>query len=414
MPQIRPFKGIRPDSSKVQQSILPSSIVFDETQHLFKNEDNPYSYTRLLSALAPVEGLEMEKLLQQSKQQFEDFLGANVFVQDSEPCLYLYQIDHQSTTQQGIICTVDVMDYANNTIKKHENTRKNREIQLQKFLSTIGINTTPVILTYKSQHNIDTLVYNISQKQATFDVKNHENNRFQLWKIEDTSTIENLQEAFEQINHFYIADGHHRAKIALNCFDELADKTDAANTDFKDFMVVLFPDNQLKIHPFYRLIKKDETFDLNKILDHLKQNYLLKPCSLEQMYYQYLEKNCFLICLNDKTYLLKPKQKPVFDTVIDRLDVSILQNTILEPVFGIANPSTDQRIAFGSHNIALADFKALLNQKDTLMIFLSRAPSVEDVFAIADNKQTMPPKSTSFEPKMLSGLVMHQVKNTRP
>ena len=400
MPQVLPFQAFLPAPEFAPQVILPEHVRFNAQKQAIELGNNPFSFGKILSAANPEKSQEPQSVLQ-CKRIFDQFLAEGIYSKQAQNAYYIYQTQSQNHTQTGIVGCVQTADYNQNTIKKHENTRTERRKQLSGFLGNLGINTTPVMLSYFKNRAIDDAVFTATQATPTFSLQHQTGIQIKLWVVADAAIVATIGRAFAAMPCLYIADGHHRAAV----FSDL---------DAPQFSVLLVPHNQLAIHPFYRLIKNYEGFDLEEIMQKIELNYHVKKCNLNQMYHQYLPNGNFLLCTRQETYQLKPKNTARTNpdspsSALDNLDVSLLQNHILSPCLGITNPSTDPRLGFGSRNIVLPEFKHLLSRTDTACVFLCKAPSIEAVFGIADLGGIMPPKSTSFEPKVLSGLVLQQI-----
>lgn len=365
--------------------------------------------------------------LEMAKNRFANALKEQKFIQDKKPMLYIYQGEYKGNIMTGIVACVSAEDYDLGLIKKHENTLEAREKQLGDYLEALKINTTPVLITYPENQIVEQIIKSKTEKKESFGnssgfrIRGSEANyslqingflKLKFWLIENNSEINELINIFKNISTFYIADGHHRAKVASNVSKKLKGKNPDDESQF--FSALLVSDSQLSqsIFPFYRRIIKSENIVLEKAIDRIKTNYDFKKCNLQERFNQIksLGNKTFILCLNEKEcYELKPKKAMNYEGELDNLAVSILQNTILEPAFNIKNPSKDKRIDFASMNISYENFLEILNQDETLAMFLTRAPSIQSILKIADNNQIMPPKSTSFEPKVTSGLILHSI-----
>ncbi|MFN3529997.1 MAG: DUF1015 family protein [Bacteroidia bacterium] len=403
MPAFKPFKGIIPNPDFAADVILPANKCWNRDSFTVVQGHNPYSFQHILEAANP--DLELSSLKQAcalSAKLFSEALDKGVYIHDNQPAYYLYHTRYKGIEQTGIIGLCEAGDIAANKIRKHENTRNDRVEQLYTFLEATGLFTTPVFLTYHPIREIESLIHRIKLLQPIFNVHSGKATDHSIWKITSPDDLAIIEKSMGQIDSFYIADGHHRAAIA--------EKLVQQDSRGGDMLSILIAANNLTIYPFYRQILNDEgPIDLWELLDKLKANYQLKPCSLDQMYYQYLPSQHFLLCTAQASWLLIPKNPGLSSDVLADLDVSILQNEILSPLLHITDPKADPRIQFGPMSIKLEEFKALLHKPETAMVFICRAPLAEVIFKVADQGKVMPPKSTSFEPKILSGLVLHHV-----
>ena len=405
MPSLKPFKALRPSPEIAQQVILDKNSWFEAEVQEFLLRKNPFSFLHILSPAQPnMEPVEKLKGLELSKKRMEQLIEQSQYFKEEIPALYVYQTNFKENVQTGIIGCVNAQEYNNNLIKKHENTRVDREKELGSVLASLRLNTTPVQLTYKQNPVIEQLVFNTTKTEPLYELNHETGLGISIWSIVETYDLKLLQDEFAKTNAFYIADGHHRAKIAANFAAE-----NAHNAESQWFTAILIPFNQLFIYPFYRRIKKEKNIHLPSVLKMMKSHFTIKPTNLDYAFYQYQQEQSFLLCTKDETWEITPKEKFQYNSVLDNLDVSILQNQILEPYFNVEKPTSDPNISFGSRNISISEFKELLNNAQTECIFLVRAPSVDQVIEIADRGEIMPPKSTSFEPKIISGLVLHEI-----
>lgn len=403
MPTFLPFKALLPHPDFVQHTILETDLIFDSESQRIERGFNPYSFWPVLRPVGyrPEQVDEFETALEASHKRLQQLMGDGIFQMDEEECFYVYQVDTGILEQTGLVGLVSVQDLQDLKIKKHEKTREDREIQLSRFLEEIGINTTPVNLTYHHQHEIDLLLSEIVKDAPPYlEAVGSQNYRYKIWRVNQSDWVDQIMQTFQRCSSFYIADGHHRAACASHSFFE------KKSSALEYFTATLISSAQLNIHPFYRLIKNHDSFNREEFLDQLKKEFVVKEVLLDQWYFQFLSSYHFLVCFSDKTYLIVPKEHWEFESVLDRLDVSVLQTKIIAPLLGIQEITKDPRIAFGTKSLPLKKFKALLTEPETNCILLSRAPEIDHIFEVSDLGQVMPPKSTSFEPKILSGLVM--------
>lgn len=400
MPKIRAFRGIRPHRDYASFVILDRDHLPPMSGPQIKKGPNPFSFLHVLAPANPEGGGDN----QAAKAKFDSFMEEGIFIQDNQPSLYIYEAIQRDFSQKGVIGVASVGDYKSGKIKKHEHTRAERELQLAQFLMDIELNTTPVLLTHAFDQTLEDILFEATKHKADYHLF-ADDTEFNLWIVDQSETIAQLENCYAEMEAFYIADGHHRAKSA----EVAADKLQARETDEAYwFSVILCAANQLKVFPFYRALQ-NTGLSKNEIKDRLLTSYTLKPVNLTQAFYQYLPEQHFIISFKDDAFELIPKAVLKIEAELDKLDVSILQKYILDEMFGITNPKTDKRLSFGSKNIPIDAFQAILQKPETDCIFLTRAPLIESMFKIADLEQVMPPKSTSFEPKIKSGLVLHHI-----
>ncbi len=403
MPEFRPFKGFLPQGAFVKGTVLgPDEQWKPHTNQLVKG-DNPWSFHHVLRAADPSgDPAGLGQACIEARNVFEAFIAQEVYAQDEEAAYYLYQTSHKNLVQTGLIGLSAIRDYDENRIKKHEHVRDDRVQQLHAFLAETGLFTTPVFLTYAPDKQVSDVIFAIKQQTPDIDVKSTPVTTHQIWRITHPGQVLLLQERFAAMDAFYIADGHHRAAVAS--YNALQNGQTQGY-----FLTILIPSNDLTIYPFYRRVHRSEGLpDFESLCETLSSSYLLHEVLLDQMYYQYLPQQHFLLCTKEKTLLLQPKTPIHHNDPLKDLDVSLLQDQIISKVLGITNPKADKRLSFGPMSIKLEAFKALLGESDTLYIFVPRPPMAESIFEVADRGEVMPPKSTSFEPKIKSGLVLYR------
>jgi len=365
-----------------------------------------------------------------AKAALDEILNRNLLQPfTEEPSYILYQSTYRGLSQTGIIGICDATQIGKH-ILPHEQIRQDRAATITHWLQTMQVQWTPVFLSYRHQKRLHILQSSVIKNPCNqqFVLANH--TRVSLWCISEPQQREAFREAIASIPHLYIADGHHRAAACqgLSPFTSSAEPSHEhplpqtpdrplPQSPVYPMLSVLMSDRDLKIYPIYRRIRNDQgPIPFWEILDKLKAIFRLKPCSLEQMFYQYLPAGHFLLVHKEACWLLQPltqaSTNPKTDSPTPKaeeiLDVQWLQEHVLAPICEINDPTTDPRIDFGSMNLTLEHFKVILQEAATEFILIPRAPSSEDVFRTADRKEFMPPKSTSFEPKIPSGLVVYQ------
>ena len=311
--------------------------------------------------------------------------------------------------QTGIVAAASVDDYINETIKKHENTRADKELDRIRHVDTLSAQTGPIFLAYKSNESINSIVDKVKTTEPLYDFVSDDLISHRVWIISDSDDISCIQDAFSTINSIYIADGHHRCasavKVSLKRRQEKPDYT--GDEEFNYFLSVLFPDNQLMIMDYNRVIK-----DLNgkteaEIIDELKKVGTLTTLNSEDKHP--VKKGDVSVYIGSKWYTLSFNDELMVDDPVEGLDVSILQNNVLKPVFGIIDPKTDKRIDFVGGIRGTKELERRVNS-DCKIAFAMYPTSIQELFNVADAGLLMPPKSTWFEPKLRSGLFIHEIE----
>lgn len=411
---VRPFKGVRPRVDLAKEiAALPYDVYSSkEAREVVKNK--PLSFLKIDRAETFFEiGTDpyCEKVYEKARDTLYEMIKEQKFIQDEKPCLYIYQLTMNGRAQTGIVACTSIDDYNNNIIKKHELTRADKEIDRINHVDYCDANTGPIFLTYQAQASIDQVVNDwMKQYQPEYDFIADDGIGHTVWVINDISTIEALQASFERVASLYIADGHHRAASAVKVGMKRREQNpkDHGEGEFNFFLSVIFPDNQLKIMDYNRVVKDFDGLTPEAFLEEVQKNFEILKTSKTQM--SPIEKGTFGMYLQDTWYLIKAKEGTynAKDPVLN-LDVSILQLNLLAPILGIGDPRTDNRIDFVGGIRGLGELERRVSE-DMTVAFAMVPTSIEELMRIADADELMPPKSTWFEPKLRSGLFIHLLK----
>lgn len=409
---IRPFKAYRPVKEYVKDiAALPYDVMSSkEAREIVKN--NKYSFLRVDRAevnLAESVGEYDKVVYDTANQVLENMIEKGLYIQEKTPAIYIYQQIMDGRGQKGIVCCTSVDDYINNIIKKHERTRLLKEIDRVNHVDICNANTGPIFLTYRNNDEISSIVEEWSKKVPVYDFISEDGNGHRVWIIDDNIIIEKLVKLFKSIKYLYIADGHHRSasavKVALNRRKQLGKYT--GDEEFNYFLSIIYPDTELKVFDYNRTVKDLNGLSEEEFFNKVKESFYLfksegnKPVTPKN-------KHEFGMYMNKKWFILRAKDGS-FDenNSIDSLDVSILQNNLLNPILGISDPTKSERIEFIG---GIRGLKELENRADTDMkvSFSMYATTIDDIMNVADDGKTMPPKSTWFEPKPRSGIFIHK------
>ena len=309
--------------------------------------------------------------------------------------------------QTGLVACASIDDYQNNVIKKHENTRADKEIDRITHVDTCSAQTGPIFLAYRANTVINEEVAKAKKQSSLYDFVSPDGIRHQVWKIADQNAVKKIQNAFAGIESVYIADGHHRAASAV----KVGLKRRAANPEytgteeFNFFLSVLFPDEQLMILPYNRVLKDLNGFSEETFMEKVAEKFTVTLSDKQVMPAKKAE---FGMYLGKKWYTLEAKKEIMSGDPVKGLDVAILQDHLLTPVLGIQNPKTDKRIDFVGGIRGLDELEKRC-EKDCVLAFSMYATTIRELFAVADAGLLMPPKSTWFEPKLRSGLFIHRI-----
>lgn len=411
MAVIRPFSALRPEKSVAHLvASVPYDVVNRDEAALYA-KDFPFSYLRITRAeieLDPKINPYSNEVYSKAKENLEKIKKEAPLVTDDKPHFYIYKLIMGEQQQTGIAATFSVDDYDNNIILKHEKTRKEKEDDRTNHIVTTEAQTGPVFLTYRAVKTIDELVNEtMSETEPLYDFTAPDGIRHTIWILPDEYNQTIIDEV-SKVNYLYIADGHHRAASASR-----AQKVKKGNNpkhtgqeEYNFFLAVLFPAEQLKIMAYNRAVfdlnglSQDEFFEKIKEFFTLEETESAEPSGRREiaMYF-----DC-------KWYLLKPNSKvKQSQNVGDNLDVSILQNYLLNPVLGIDDPRTNKRIDFIGGIRGTKELENLVNSGRAKVAFSMYPVSVDELMDIADAGEIMPPKSTWFEPKLRDGLLVHLI-----
>ena len=412
MAKILPFKGIRPNQNMASKiAALPYDVYNrEEAKVVVKaNPDSFLAIDRAETSFPDDVDTYDDRVYTKAHDMLWERIERGDFVSDESPVYYIYELIMDQRSQVGIVACASIDDYINNVIKKHENTRADKEVDRIRHVETCEAQTGPIFLAYRSNEAINGVVNKVRKTTALYDFVAEDGIAHKAWIIEDKADIDTVKNAFESMDSIYIADGHHRCasacKVGLKKREENPGYT--GNEEFNYFLSVLFPDDQLMIMDYNRVLKdlnglSDDEFmnKINGVFDVVKTSETpVKPEAKGQvsMYF------------NKKWTLLNVKKEYTSEDPIKGLDVSILQDSILNPVLGIEDPKTDKRIDFVGGIRGLKELERRC-ETDCVLAFAMYPTSIGELFNVADAHLLMPPKSTWFEPKLRSGLFIHSIK----
>ena len=412
MAKVLPFCGIRPTVEKCSKiAALPYDVYNREEakEVVMKNPDSFLAIDRAETSFPDDVDTYDERVYKKAHDMLWERIDKGDFVKEDKKVYYIYELIMDGRSQTGIVACASIDDYINNVIKKHENTRADKEVDRIKHVSTCEAQTGPIFLAYRSNDVINGVVDKIKKTAALYDFVAEDGIAHKAWIISDEADIKAIEEAFAGMDSIYIADGHHRCasacKVGLMKREENPSYT--GDEEFNYFLSVLFPDDQLMIMDYNRVVKdlnglsNDEFVSkIKNVFDVVKEsNTAIKPS----------KKGEVSMYLNGRWTLLNVKDAFKSEDPIKGLDVSILQNEILNPVLGIEDPKTDKRIDFVGGIRGLKELERRC-ANDCVLAFAMYPTSIGELFNVADAKLLMPPKSTWFEPKLRSGMFIHSIK----
>ena len=412
MAVIKAFECIRPDEKVADRVAALPYDVYNREEALKEVEREPLSFLAIDRAETQFDSsvdTYADCVYDKARELLDSRIADGTFITDTDKAYYVYELTMNGRTQTGIAACASIDDYNNNIIKKHENTRADKEQDRINHVDRCSAQTGPIFLAYRADEVIRNEVAKAKETKPLYSFTSPDGIRHQVYKISNAQSVENIEKAFAGIDDIYIADGHHRAasavKVGLKRREEHPDYT--GEEEFNYFLSVVFPYDQLTILAYNRVVKDLHGMDEHAFIASLKFNFELMimpgfPCKP-------VEKHCMGMYVGGNWYHLKAwEDVNAKKDVVGQLDVSILQEKVLSPILGIRDPRTDERIRFvgGSHK--LRELAEIADKTDGVA-FAMYPTSMEDLMQIADEGKLMPPKSTWFEPKLRSGIFIHRL-----
>ena len=412
MPKITPFQSVRPEPALADRIAALPYDVYNREEACIEVKKEPLSFLKIDRAETQFDNsvdTYDDRVYEKARETLDEMIADGSFLMDEKPCFYVYELTMNGRSQTGIVACSSIDDYVNGTIRKHENTREEQEIDRINHVDRTNAQTGPIFLVYRSVEEINRIIRKEKEKTPVYDFTSPDGITHRAWVISDSNVIEKMEQAFAAVPTTYIADGHHRCasavKVGLKRRKEHPDYT--GQEEFNHFLSVLFPDDQLYIMPYNRVVKD---------LAGMKKEEFLEAVRKAGFTVSYLgdtpfapeEKGTFGMYLNDGWYRLTADKSLVVDDPVEGLDVSILQNNLLRPILKIADPRTDKRIDFVGGIRGLSELEKRVAE-DCTVAFSMYATSIQELLDVADAGLLMPPKSTWFEPKLRSGLFIHRL-----
>jgi len=416
MKLIKPFRGLRPIRELAVKVASHPYDVLNREEAFDLAKGNLLSFLHINKPEVDMDvsvDVHDQSVYEKGRENLDRFQREGTLKQDSEEKLYVYKQVMGEHEQVGLVAAASVDAYENNLIKKHEFTRPEKEDDRVNHMVALDAQVGPVFLTYKAHTEVDALIAKVLATDAEYDFEAEDGTRHVFWVVEDATVSADIETAFADIKHLYIADGHHRSAAASRV-KHLRQKYNPDHTGFEPynyFLAVLFPDNQMQILDYNRIVKDLRGADSVTFLEELSTNFDIQKIDLQSAkpssareFALYLNKQWYKLKSNDNLTSQIDEANPV-----SSLDVSILQDYVFTPLLDIVDQRTDKRVDFVGGIRGLAELERRVDTEDWAAAFALYPTSIESLMSIADAGEVMPPKSTWFEPKLKSGLVVHKL-----
>jgi uncharacterized protein (DUF1015 family) len=409
MSLIRPFAGLRPLSERASEVVAPPYDVLNTQEAREQAKNRPWSFLHISKPeidLPEDTNPYDPTVYAKGAENLQHQISEGILQQDPAPYYYLYRLIMGSHQQIGLVAAASVPDYDTNRIRKHEFTRPDKEDDRVRQIDALNAQTGPVFLTYKHHSDIDTLVEQLTQAEPSVDVTAQDGVQHSLWVVDNPQHIEKITQTFDVMDNLYIADGHHRSAAA----SRVAAKRQAENLNhtgdeaYNYFLTVIFPDNQMQILDYNRVVTDLNGLSESDFLIQVKQAFSVQAVDGAYKPQQAAE---FGMYLKNQWYKLTIAPENIPSDPVKSLDVSLLADNLIAPVLNITDPRRDKRIDFVGGIRGLSELEKRVNSGEMQVAFALFPTSLEALMAVADAEQVMPPKSTWFEPKLADGLVSH-------
>ncbi len=411
MATIKPFIGIRPNSEKAARIAALPYDVYNRAEAKAEVEKEPLSFLRIdrpETQFADDMDMYADEVYQKAHDILWEMVANGDFVTEEKECYYIYELTMNGRVQDGLVACASIDDYANNVIKKHENTREEKEQDRIRHVDTCSAQTGPIYLAYRARPAIRQVIAAKKQEEALYDFTSDDGIRHRVFVIDAPEQIEMICSEFADTNEIYIADGHHRAASAVKVGlkRRAAHPNYDGSEEFNYFLSVLFADEQLMIMDYNRVVKDLNGYTSEAFLGKVKEIFTVVKDGGKDYYPKH--KGEFTMFLEGKWYRCQIREEDRCTDPVEGLDVSILQKKLLTPVLGIGDPRVDKRIDFVGGIRGLGELEKRV-ATDCKVAFAMYPTSIQELFDVADAGLLMPPKSTWFEPKLRSGLFIHRI-----
>ena len=415
MTVIRPFQGVRPAKELASSIAALPYDVYNREEAKEVVEQNPLSFLKIDRAETQFpDDVDMysQSVYDRARDTLDSMAADGSFIQDEAKCYYIYALTMGGRTQTGLVGCASIDDYLENRIKKHENTREDKELDRTRHVDTLSAQTGPIFLAYHAVSELNQILDAVKMTLPLYDFTSEDSVRHQVWKIGSHDNIERIAHIFEEVDNIYIADGHHRAASAVQAGLKRREEFPAYTGDeeFNYFLSVLFPAEELHIYDYNRVVSDLNGYTFDAFLDMVRSGFEVSEPQTEAV--RPSKKGEIGLYGNGFWYSLHAKPFLFSEDPVNGLDVSILQNVVLGPLLGIRDPKTDSRIRFVGGIRGLEALAEAVDDAGDGAAFAMYPTSMDELLRVADAGKLMPPKSTWFEPKLRSGLLIHRFERS--
>jgi uncharacterized protein (DUF1015 family) len=415
MAVIKPFQCLKPTKELAAEVAALPYDVYNREEACEAVKGKKYSFLRIDRSETQFDNsvdTYDDRVYAKAKELLEEMKNQGVYVKEEKKCYYVYELNMCGRKQTGIVACASIDDYLNNVIKKHENTRADKEVDRIRHVDTCNAQTGPIFLAYRENKNITEVINKVKNNEPIFDFVSEDGISHTGYIIDKDDDIEVIENEFAKINDIYIADGHHRAASAVKVGLKRREENPNYNgtEEFNFFLSVLFQEQELMIMPYNRVVKDLNGLTNEEFFNKLGESFEIKMWG--EAPYEPQKKTEIGMYMEGIWYKLTAKQDILTDDEVEGLDVSLLQNNVLSKLLGIEDPRTDKRIDFigGIRGLKELERRCASDMKVAFAVAFAMYPtSIQELFAVADAGRLMPPKSTWFEPKLRSGLFIHEI-----
>lgn len=408
MPLVQPFRGLRPVTDKAADVVAPPYDVLNTAEARERVVGHPLSFLHISKPEIDLpEGTDpyAAEVYAKGAENLQKLISDKVLVREEKACYYVYRLIMGEHEQTGLVVSASVADYDTNRIRKHEYTRPDKEDDRVRQIDALNAQTGPVFLTYRNNKIVEGITDKVSKTSPTYDLTADDGVKHTIWVVTDDNDIATLTTTFDGMDCLYIADGHHRSASASRIAASRNEGKGVEDAAHDYFLSVIFPDNQMQILDYNRVIKDLNGLSEDELIEKVKKNFSIEAVN---ELYKPQKSTEFSMYLKGQWYKLQanadliPENDPV-----GALDISLLQNNLIEPLLGVSDPRRDKRIDFVGGIRGLEELEKRVDSGEMQIAFAIYPTSLSQLMDVADANEVMPPKSTWFEPKLADGLVSH-------